>query len=65
MKIAFIGGRNIHKLGGIETYMFNLCSKLKEMGHTPIVYCESDSNYEEVVNGFKVVHWKSPKSVYI
>lgn len=65
MKIAFIGGRNIHKLGGIETYMFNLCSKLKEMGHTPIVYCESNSNYEEVVNGFKVVHWKSPKSVYI
>lgn len=65
MKIAFIGGRNIHKLGGIETYMYNLCTKLKEMGHEPIVYCESDRNYEEVVNGFKVIHWKSPKSVYI
>ncbi len=65
MKIAFIGGRNIHKLGGIETYMFNLCTKLKEMGHEPIVYCESDRNYEEVVNGFKVIHWKSPKSVYL
>lgn len=65
MKIAFIGGRNIHKLGGIETYMYNLCSKLKELGHTPIVYCESDSNYEEEVNGFKVIHWKSPKSVYL
>jgi len=65
MKIAFIGGRNIHKLGGIETYMYNLCTKLKELGHEPIVYCESDRNYEEIVNGFKVIHWKSPKSVYI
>lgn len=65
MKIAFIGGRNIHKLGGIETYMFNLCTKLKEMGHESIVYCESDKNYEEIVNGFKVIHWKSPKSVYV
>lgn len=65
MKIAFIGGRNIHKLGGIETYMFNLCTKLKEIGHEPIVYCESDGNYEEEVNGFKVIHWNSPKSVYL
>ena len=65
MKIAFIGGRNIHKLGGIETYMLNLCTKLKVMGHEPIVYCESDRDFEEVVNGFKVIHWKSPKSVYV
>lgn len=65
MKIAFIGGRNIHKLGGIETYMYNLCTKLAEMGHEPIVYCESDRNYEEIVNGFKVIHWTSPKSVYV
>lgn len=65
MKIAFIGGRNIHKLGGIETYMYNLCTKLKDLGHEPIVYCESDRDYEEIVNGFKVIHWKSPKSVYI
>ena len=65
MKIAFIGGRSIHKLGGIENYMFNLCSKLKQLGQEPIVYCESDRNYEEVVNGFKVIHWKSPKNVYL
>lgn len=65
MKIAFIGGRDIHKLGGIEAYMFNLCTKLKDMGHEPIVYCESDRNYDEVVNGFRVIHWKSPKSVYL
>ena len=65
MNIAFIGGRDIHKLGGIETYMLNLCTQLVMLGHTPIVYCESDRNYTEVVNGFRVVHWKAPKSVYI
>lgn len=65
MKIAFIGGRSLHKLGGIEAYMLNLCTKLKEIGHEPIVYCESDRNYEEVVNGFKVIHWTSPKNAYL
>jgi glycosyltransferase involved in cell wall biosynthesis len=65
MKIAFIGGRDINKLGGIETYMYNLCSTLVQMGHEPIVYCESDGYREEFVNGFKVIHWKSPKSVYM
>lgn len=65
MKIAFIGGRDIRKLGGIETYMFNLCTELVKLGHTPIVYCESDKNKVELVNGFKVIHWKAPKSVYL
>lgn len=65
MKITFIGGRNINKLGGIETYMFNLCSELVKRGYTPIVYCESDRTYTEYVNGFVVHHWKSPKSVYL
>ncbi len=65
MKIAFIGGRNIHKLGGIETYMYNLCTHLVLLGDEPIVYCESDRHYVEYCNGFKVVHWKSPKSVYL
>lgn len=65
MKIAFIGGRDIHKLGGIETYMLNLCTELVKLGHTPIVYCESDKSKVESVNGFKVIHWKAPKSVYL
>lgn len=59
MKIAFIGGRDIHRLGGIETYMFNLSSELSKLGHEPIVYCESDHNGEEIVNGFKVIYHKS------
>ena len=61
MKIAFIGCRDIHKLGGIENYMLNLCTKLAERGHTPILYCESDRDEEEVVNGFRVIHRVSPK----
>ena len=59
MKIAFIGGRDIHLLGGIENYMFNLASHLVSMGHEPIVYCESDRNAVEWVNGFKVVYRRS------
>lgn len=59
MKIAFIGGRDIHLLGGIENYMYNLATNLAAAGHEPIVYCESDRNETEWVNGFKVVHRKS------
>lgn len=65
MKIVFIGGRDIHKLGGIENYMYNLATQLVKMGHEPIVFCESDHNGEEWVNGFRVIHQKSPKSKYL
>ncbi len=65
MKIAFIGGRDIHKLGGIENYMYNLATQLVKMGHEPIVFCESDHNGEEWLNGFRVIHMKSPKSRFI
>lgn len=62
MKIAFIGGRDIHTLGGIENYMYNLATQLKDMGHEPVVFCESDHNAEEVVNGFRVIYMSGPKS---
>ena len=64
MKIAFIGGRDIHKLGGIEAYMYNLCTELVKMGHEPLVYCESDRNEIEELNGFTVIHQKAFKSKY-
>jgi len=54
MKIVFIGCRDIRLLGGIENYTYNLASELVVMGHTPIVYCESDHNSVETVNGFEV-----------
>lgn len=62
MKIAFVGGRDIHILGGIESYMLNLSTELVKMGHEPIVFCESDHDGEEWVNGFKVIHQKGFKS---
>ena len=64
MKIAFIGGRNIHKLGGIENYMYNLATELVKRGYEPIVFCESDRNGTEWVNGFQVVHQKSLNSKF-
>ncbi len=59
MKIAFVGGRDIHSLGGIENYMRNLAAQLVAQGHTPVVYCESDREAVEWVDGFKVKYRKS------
>lgn len=63
--MVFIGGRDIHVLGGIESYMLNLATQLVRMGHEPVVFCESDHDGEEVVNGFRVIHQRSPKSVFL
>lgn len=65
MKIVFIGGRDIHKIGGIENYMYNLSSHLIKEGHTPIVFCESDRNEEEDFEGIKVIYIKGPKSALL
>lgn len=65
MKIAFIGGRDIMMLGGIENYMYNLATQLKKYGHEPIVFCESSENKQEFINGFKVIYIKGFKSPLI
>jgi len=65
MKIIFIGGRDIHSIGGIESYMYNLATFLKAKGHEPVVFCESDRNEVEYVNGFKVVHNKAIGGRYL
>ena len=62
MKIVFIGCRDIKLLGGIESYMTNLTAKLVELGHEPIIYCESDRNAIEMHNGVKVIHMTGFKS---
>lgn len=62
MRIAFIGGRDVKDIGGIENYMYNLATQLVKKGHEPIVFCESDHNGEEWVNGFRVIYMKGPKS---
>lgn len=62
MKIAFIGGRDVRILGGIENYMLNLATQLVSLGHEPIVFCESDHYEETWINGFKVIYMSGPKS---
>lgn len=62
MKIVFIGGRDIHALGGIENYMWNLATQIVRRGHEAVVYCESDRRRTEFLNGFKVIYLKGPKS---
>ena len=62
MKIVFIGCRDINLLGGIESYMYNLTRELVKLGHTPIVYCESNRNSVEVCDGVKVIHMTGFKS---
>ena len=52
MKVVLIGCRDIHLLGDIENCMYNLATELVKMGYEPIVYCESDHNASEIVNGF-------------
>ena len=65
MKIAFIGGRDIHTLGGIEAYMFNLTRELAALGHEPVVYCESDHDSSTYENGVKIITWVSPSSRFL
>lgn len=62
MKIVFIGCRDMYILGGIESYMYNLTRELVRLGHTPIVYCESNRNSVEDYDGVKVVHMIGFKS---
>lgn len=62
MKIAFIGGRDVKSVGGIENYMLNLATQMVRLGHEPIVFCESDHNGEECVNGFRVIHMTGPRN---
>ena len=62
MKIVFIGCRDIHLLGGIENYMYNLSRGIVARGHEAVVYCESDHNAVENLDGVKVIYMKAPKS---
>ncbi len=62
MKIVFIGGRDIHILGGIENYMLNLTRELARMGHECIVWCESDHKEVKKIDGVTVIYHSGPKS---
>lgn len=62
MKIVFIGGRDIHCLGGIENYMLNLTRELSRLGHECIVWCESDHYEVKMFDGVKVIYHSGPKN---
>lgn len=62
MKLVFIGGRSIHILGGIENYMLNLTRELTKLGHECVVWCESDHDEVEILNGVRVIYHSGPKS---
>lgn len=65
MKIVFIGGRDIHKLGGIENYMLNLTKSLKQYNVKSVVYCESNGFRREYLDGVEIIYLPSFPSVFI
>jgi glycosyltransferase involved in cell wall biosynthesis len=64
MKIVFIGCRSLNTIGGIETYMLNLCSCLVVRGIDVVLYVGSDCNKVEYLNGIKIIHKKVNKTKY-
>ena len=65
MKIVFIGGRDVHAIGGIESYTRNLSLQLVSMGHEVTVFCESAYEGYEDMAGVKVIHQRSIPSPYL
>lgn len=59
MKIVFIASRELDKIGGIETYMANLCLKLVKYGHNVILYCEGNKYDKFSLDGVKIISFKS------
>jgi glycosyltransferase involved in cell wall biosynthesis len=65
MKIVFIGCRSFNNIGGIESYMLNMCSSLTLLGIHSVLYIGSDYNMIEKMHGFTVIHKKIIKNKYL
>jgi len=65
MKIAFISSREITKIGGIETYMANLCPLLVKKGHEVILYTEGEERKKYDHKGVDIISYTSMKSKFI
>ena len=65
MKIVFIGGRDLHSAGGIESFMRNLSRELVYLNVTPVIYCESDHFGRKTLNGIEIISLKSLPSRFI
>ncbi len=65
MKIVFIGSRSLNSIGGIETYMKNLCPLLVKKEYEVILYSE-DKNWSSYdYKGVKVITIPSIKSKFL
>ena len=65
MKIVFIGCRSLDHVGGIESYMLNLCTNLAKNGIEVVLYVGSDSQKIEAINGFILNHKKVSQNKYV
>lgn len=54
MKIVFIGGRDIPKHGGIETYVYCLALQLVSEGHKVWIICQSKEDSDDFVDGLRL-----------
>lgn len=59
MRIAFIGGVNIPKNGGLEMYIFNLAKQLQDYGHNVWIICQGDKDHDEVAEGVHITCLKT------
>lgn len=65
MKIVFIGCRSLKLVGGIESYMLDLCSTLAKKGHRIVLYVGSDNDKTEELNGFQIKNVKVTKNKFL
>ena len=54
MKIVFIGGRDIPKHGGIETYVYCLALQLVSEGHKVWIICQGKEDSDDFVDGLRL-----------
>lgn len=65
MKIVFIAARSLDQIGGIETYMKNLCQKLARKGHEVHLYCEGGEFSKFEKYDINIITFKSFKNKFI
>lgn len=64
MQIVVIGCRSLDRVGGIESFMLEMCSCLAKKGHDVKLFVGSDKNCIERKNGFDVVNIKVTNNKY-
>ena len=65
MQIIIIGCRSLDRVGGIESYMLDLCSCLAERGHEIILYAGAAEDSIKTINGFTVKNIKVTSNKYL